>query len=73
MPHNGGSVEIIHAGATQRPVGRRKTGGLDDVRLNPEARSQAQNGPGVLRDIRLEKRKPDGHSRHPERAASGHA
>ena len=46
-------VEIVHAGAAERPVGDRETGRLDDVRLDSEARAQPQDGTGVLGNIRL--------------------
>jgi hypothetical protein len=37
------------------PVGYRKTGGFDDMGRYIQARAQAQNRPGVLGDVGLEK------------------
>ncbi len=65
MPYDGSSVEIVHARAMEGAISRRKTGGLDNVDLYTDACSQAQNGPGVLRNIGLEKRKPDWQSSTP--------
>jgi hypothetical protein len=47
-------VEIVHAGAAKMPVGNRKARRLDDMGRNIQARAQAQNRSGVLRDIGLE-------------------
>jgi hypothetical protein len=49
-------VEIIHTGAAEVPVGNRKTCGFDDVGGHVKARAEPKNGPGVLRDVGLEKR-----------------
>src|SRR5258708_10851255 len=38
------------------PVGHRKTGGLDDMGCHVEARAKTKNRPGVLGNVRLEKR-----------------
>ena len=56
MAHDGYLVEIVHAGAAEVPVGHRKAGGLDDMGRHAEARAKAQNRPGVLGDVGLEKR-----------------
>ena len=48
-------IEIIHAGTAEGAVGGRKAGGLDDVRLDPEACGQPKNRAGVLRNIGLDK------------------
>ena len=56
MTHDGHLVEIVHAGAAEVPVGHRKTGGFDDMSGHVKARAETKNGPGVLRDVGLEKR-----------------
>jgi len=56
MTDDGHLVEIIHAGAAEVPVGRRKTGGFDDMSGHVKARAETKNGPGVLRDVGLKKR-----------------
>ena len=48
--------EIIHAGPAEVPVGHRKTCGFDDMGGHIKARTEPENGPGVLRDVGLEKR-----------------
>ncbi len=47
-------VEVVHAGAAERPVGGREAGRLDDVRLAAQAGAEAQDRPGVLGDVGLE-------------------
>ena len=53
-------IEIIHPGATERAIGGRKARRLDDMRLDPETGGQAQDRPGVLGDVGLEKCDPHG-------------
>jgi hypothetical protein len=55
-------VEIVHAGAAKGAVGHGEAGRLDDMRLETQARAQAQNRSGVLRDIGLVK--GDAHACH---------
>src|SRR5438309_1595384 len=57
-------IEVIHACATERAIGGRETGRLDDLRLDAETCGQAKNGPGVLGNVGLEKRDPHGQARH---------
>jgi hypothetical protein len=52
---NGHLIEIIHAGAAKVAVGNRKTRGFDDMGRDIQARAQAQDRPGVLGDVGLEK------------------
>src|SRR3984893_4166746 len=54
-------VEIIHACATERAVRGREAGGLDNVHLDAKACGEANNGPGILRNVGLVK--PDAHAR----------
>ena len=58
VTHDGDLVEIVHSRPTEMAIGDRKSGGLDDVGFEIETGAQTQNGPGVLRDIRLKKRDP---------------
>ncbi len=46
-------IEVIHAGAAESAIGRREASRLDDVGLDAEARAEAQNCSGVLRDVGL--------------------
>ena len=55
MSRDGHLVEIIHAGATEVPVGCRKTCGFDDMGGHVKSCAEPQNGAGVLRDVGLEK------------------
>jgi hypothetical protein len=54
MPGERDPIEIVHAGAAEGPVGRRKAGRFDDMGVEPKAGRKPQNGPGVLWNIRLE-------------------
>ena len=49
-------VEIIHAGPAEMLVGRRKSGGLDNRRGEPETGAHPQNRARVLRNVWLIKR-----------------
>ena len=49
-------IEVVHAGPAEMPVGDRKAGRLDDMGGHAQARAEAQNRPGVLGDVGLEKR-----------------
>jgi hypothetical protein len=53
VPHDGDSIEIVHAGAAEGAVRGREAGWLDDMGLDAEAGAQAQNRSGVLRNIGL--------------------
>ena len=46
-------VEVVHAGATERPVRGRKAGRLDDVRGQADAGREPENRSGIGGDIRL--------------------
>jgi hypothetical protein len=49
----GRHFEIIHPGASQRPVGKVEAGRLDDVDCEPEASGEPQDRAGIAGDIRL--------------------
>ena len=53
VAHDGDGIKIIHPGAAEGAVGGRKSGRLDDVRLDAATRTQPQDGSGVLRDVGL--------------------
>ena len=55
MPDDGDLIEVVHSGAAEMAVGDRESGRLDNMGLDAQAGAQAQNRPGVLRDVRLEK------------------
>jgi len=57
--HHYGAGEVIHAGAVEIAVAQDKTAGMDDVDGNAEAGAEAEDRPGVLRNIGLEKRTLD--------------
>ena len=63
MPHDVDGIEIVHPGAAEGPVGGRKAGRFDNVRRNPKAGAQAQNGSGILRNIGLIEGNAKGHGR----------
>jgi hypothetical protein len=65
MARDADMVEIIHPGAAKCPIRSRKPRRLDDMGLNPQAGAEAQNGPGIRRDIGLVKGKA--HPIHPNR------
>ena len=48
-------IEIVHAGPAKMPVGHRKSGGLDNVGRDIQARAEAQNRACILGDVGLEK------------------
>ncbi len=52
---DGHLIEIVHAGPAKVPVGHRKTGRLDDMGCHIQAGAEAQDRPGILRDVGLEK------------------
>jgi hypothetical protein len=54
------TVEIVHAGTSEGPVGGWKARRLDDVGFDAEAGRKTQNRPGVLRDVGLVKGDPHG-------------
>src|SRR5262245_42643303 len=62
-------IQIVHSGAAEMPVRDRKTRRLDDVRFYIQARAEAENRPGVLRNVRLEKSYANDGCRHSFRAA----
>src|SRR6185437_5396033 len=53
-------VEIIHSGPAECAVGHRKTGRLDDMRLDAETGAKAQNRAGVLGNVGLVEGDPHG-------------
>ena len=53
VPHDRYGIEVIHSGAAERAVRQGKSGRRDQVRLDAEAGTQAQDGSGVLRYVRL--------------------
>ncbi len=55
MAHHGNLMEVIHSGAAEGAVGGWEAGGLDDMRLDPKARTEPQNRPRILRDVRFKK------------------
>ncbi len=55
MPGDLHMFEIIHAGAAEMLVGDRKSGRLDDRRIEPEAGAKPQHGPAILRNVGLVK------------------
>ena len=58
-------IEVIHSGPSEVPVGDRKARRLDDMRLDIQARAQAENRSGVLWNVRLEKSYAHGVCGHP--------
>ena len=68
MAHDFHLIEVVHSGAAEVPVGDRKTGRLDDVRLDIQAGAEAENRSGVLRNVRLEKSYAHGVCGHSFRA-----
>ena len=54
MAGKGDVIEVVHSRPAKMPVGDRKSGRLDDMGGRAHARTEAQNRPGVLGDIRLE-------------------
>ena len=56
MAGKGDVIEVVHSRPAEMPVRDRKAGRLDDVGGHVQARAQAQNCPGVLGDVGLEKR-----------------
>ncbi len=48
-------VEIVHAGALEAGVGENEPARLDDVDPDAETGGEAQDGAGVLGDVRFEK------------------
>jgi hypothetical protein len=56
MPDEVHLVEVVHAGTPECPVGGRKTRRPDDVRLDSKTGGEAENRPGVLGNVGLEKR-----------------
>jgi hypothetical protein len=58
VTHDRDLVEVVHARPAEVAIRDREAGRLDDVGLDIKAGAQAQNGPGVLRDIGLKKRNP---------------
>jgi len=46
--------EGAHAGPAERPVGDRKDRRLDDMGSHVQACAEAENRPGILRDVGLE-------------------
>src|SRR5262245_9192138 len=61
VPHDLDLIQVIHAGPSEGAVGGRKSGRLDDVRLDPQTRRQAQDRARVLRNVRLIERDPHGY------------
>src|SRR5262249_18923720 len=55
-------IEVIHAGRAERTVAGRKARGLDDVRLEAEARGKTKNRARVLGNVGLEQRNAHGPS-----------
>ncbi len=53
MPDQGDLLQVVHAGALQRPVGKVEAGRLDDVDFHPQAGAQSEDRAGVLRDVGL--------------------
>src|SRR5215475_4896625 len=53
MPHDLDLIQVIPAGPSERAVRGRKSGRLDDMRLDPQTRREAQDRPRVLRNVRL--------------------
>ena len=60
VAHDRHLIEIVHAGAAEGAVGGREARRLDDVRFDAEAGGKPQDGPGVLGDIGLKQRNPQG-------------
>ena len=58
VAHDRDLIEVIHARPAEMAIGDRKPGRLDDMRLHIEAGTQAENRPGVLRNVGLKKRNP---------------
>ena len=55
MAGKGDVIEVVHSRPAEMPVRDRKSGRLDDMGGRAQARAEAQNRPGVLGDIGLEK------------------
>src|SRR5258706_411434 len=54
VTHQADMIEIVHAGATERAVGHRKSGRLDDMRLHAQTGAEPKNRSSVLRNVGLE-------------------
>lgn len=55
--HHRRPVEIIKAGALERPVIKPEPGGSDNMNVNPQTGAKPQQSAGVLRNIGLVERK----------------
>src|SRR5690348_5839082 len=53
VPGDGHGIEVVHSGAAKSAIGGWKSCRLDDVGLDSETPAQPQDGPGILRDVRL--------------------
>ena len=49
-------IEIVHAGAAKMTVANRKAGWLDNCGAKSKTGAHAQDGSGILRNVRLVKR-----------------
>src|SRR3954469_8583355 len=58
VPRDVDLIKIVHSGTAERTIGRRKTCGFDDMRVDPHTCGEPKDRSGVLRNIRLEKRNP---------------